>query len=94
MGSYNNDICETIESIMNENGKIIINTETDGFNINMCTKLEDYSYRDNCFKLYGSDCSLEIEIDLDECQTDYDEIEDEFYFICKNGTTIVLQPML
>lgn len=93
MGIDSNMYC-SISNIMRSDSKIIINIESIGFDLNVCTKVAGYTLRDDCLKIYGSKNNLEIEIDFDECNVEYNEIEDAFYFICNNGSTIILQPLL
>lgn len=89
------DIYNSVEELINnENGKVIINIDVDGFNVNAYSRIGDYTFRDNCLKLYGDGDDLEIEIDFNKCEIEYDEIEDAFYFIYSNGSSIVLQPLL
>ena len=87
------DICNSVEELI-KNNKVIININVDGFNVNTYSRIDDYTFRDNCLKLYCNDDNLEIEIDFNECEVEYDEIEDAFYFIYNNGSVIVLQPVL
>lgn len=87
------DICNSVEELI-KNNKVIININVDGFNVNTYSRIGGYTFRDNCLKLYCNDDNLEIEIDFNECEVEYDEIEDAFYFICNNGSVIVLQPVL
>ena len=93
MGIYFN-LCKAVDNVIENNGKIIINIESCASNTNLCVGLSDYTIRDNCIKLYGKENNFELEIDLDHCHIEYDEIEDTFYFDCGNGNDIYLQPVL